>query len=171
MKRFAFLALGFLLNACTGTPSTPSDDNGSNPPSPGVVVQDGIEYRGEVVALESFPVQLRGNVTITNKGSETRIVWFPDGCVALLRAYRTHAREPVWDQGSDLACTTAIVEMTLAPGESREVGTPTSSTRDIVGDRLPDRLYRITITLRPANGLVEIEGGTIEPAIPHFNRS
>ena len=165
MTRLALLAVSFLLNTCTGTPSTPGSGDGGIPRG-GAVVQDGIEYRGDVLVMESFPVQIRGNVTITNRGSETRELWFPDGCVALLRAYRAGGSEPVWDQGSELACTMAIVPMTLAPGESKEVGTPTSSARDILGDGLPDGSYRITIYLRPQNGRVEVEGGTAELAIP-----
>ena len=69
------------LIACTGA-STPASD-GSPPPggSPrgGAVAQDGIEYTGGVLVMESFPVQLSGRVTIANRSDETRTVTFPDG--------------------------------------------------------------------------------------------
>lgn len=166
MLRLSILALGFLSATCAGSPSTPGDDGQTPGPNPGVVVQDGIEYSGDVLVMESFPVQIRGNVTITNRSGETRRVWFPDGCVALLRAYREGGATPVWDQGSEMGCTMAIVEVTLAPGESHEVGTPTSSAADVLGDGQPDGRYRITIYLRPENGAVEVDGGTTELAIP-----
>jgi len=167
MTRFAFLALSFLVNTCTGTPSTPGDDNNPDPgTNPDVVVHEGIEYSGDVLVMESFPVQLAGNVTITNRGSETRSVWFPDGCVALLRAYEPGGSEPIWDQGGEFACTMALVAVSLDPGESHEVRTPTSSAYDILGDEHPDGEYRITIYLRPENGEVEIDAGTTNLAIP-----
>jgi hypothetical protein len=145
--------------------ATPRDDGGDAPRS-GVVLHDAIEYSGDVAVMESFPVQLRGRVTITNRGSQGRTITFPDGCVALLRAYRPGESEPVWDQSSELACTMALVPVTLAAGESSEVSTPTASAADILDDRLPDGEYRIAIYLRPDGDEVEIDGGTVDLAIP-----
>lgn len=127
---------------------------------------DGIEYRGEILVMESFPVQLAGKVTITNRGGSSRTVVFPDGCVALLRAYHPGEPGPVWDQASEVACTMALVEVTLAPGESRNAATATASAHDVLDEGLPDGKYRMTIYLRPDQGTVEIDGGTVDLAIP-----
>lgn len=157
-----------LLLACTGA-NAPSSDGGppvSGSPHGGAVLQDDIEYTGEVLVMESFPVQLSGRVTIVNRSQETRTVTFPDGCVALLRAYRPGGGEPVWDQSGEQSCTMALVPVELAPGATQEVSTPTASGYDILGDDLPDGEYRIAIYLRPDRGLVEIDAGTTDLAIP-----
>jgi hypothetical protein len=163
----AFLAA--LAIGCA-TPSTSPDNNrddgGDDAPRTGTVIQNEIEYEGDVLVMESFPVQLAGQVTITNRGSGTRSVVFPDGCVALLRAYRPGESTPVWDQASEVACTMALVEMELRPGEPQEIRTPTASGYEILDDQLPDGQYRITIYLRPDGGQVEIEAGTVDLAIP-----
>lgn len=165
--RWRPLALAFLL-ACSGanTPTTDGSPPGDGPPLGGAVVQDGIEYTGEVLVMESFPVQLSGRVTIANRSGEVRTVTFPDGCVALLRAYRPGESEPVWDQSGGQACTMALVPLELAPGATQEVPTPTASGYDILGEDLPDGEYRITIYLRPDGEVVEIDAGTTDLAIP-----
>ena len=167
MKQMPALLLAAAL-ACA-TPSSPPDNgngDGDQGPRPGAVVQDGIEYQGDVAVMESFPVQLAGRVTITNRGSSARTIVFPDGCVALLRAYRPGESTPIWDQASEVACTMALVEMELGAGESREMGTPTASAAHILGEEHPDGEYRIAIYLRPDQGRVEIDGGAVDLAIP-----
>ena len=161
------LALATLL-ACSGanTPTTDGRPPGDDSPLGGAVVQDGIEYTGEVLVMESFPVQLSGRVTIANRSAETRTVTFPDGCVALLRAYRPGESEPVWDQSGEQMCTMALVPVELAPGATQEVPTPTASAYEILGEALPDGEYRITIYLRPDGEVVEIDAGTTDLAIP-----
>jgi hypothetical protein len=157
-----------VITVCTGA-NTPTSDGGTpggGSPRGGALVQDGIEYTGDVAVMESFPVQLRGRVTIANRSEETRTVTFPDGCVALLRAYRPGETEPVWDQAGEQACTMALVPVELAPGATQEVPTPTASGYDILGEDLPDGEYRITIYLRPDAGVVEIDAGTTDLAIP-----
>lgn len=157
-----------LLLACTGANAPTSDGGppGRGSPRGGAVLQDGIEYTGEVLVMESFPVQLSGRVTIANRSQETRTATFPDGCVALLRAYRPGEREPVWDQSGEQACTMALVPVELAPGATQQIATPTASGYDILGEDLPDGEYRITIYLRPDGGVVEIDAGTTDLAIP-----
>ncbi len=157
-----------ILLACTGANAPTSDAGppGSRSPQGRGVLQDGIEYTGDVLVMESFPVQLSGRVTIANRSQETRTVTFPDGCVALLRAYRPGERQPVWDQSGEQACTMALVPVELEPGATQEVSTPTASGYDILGDHLPDGEYRITIYLRPDGEVVEIDAGTTDLAIP-----
>ena len=176
-RRLPLVILAAMALSCAGSPSTPNGGDrprGGDPPArgdagdprPAAVLRDGFQYQADVLVMESFPVQLVGRVTITNATERTRTVSFPDGCVALLRAYRTGGGEPVWDQASEVGCTEAIVPVTLAPGGSREVSTPTASAGDILDEGLPDGRYRVTVYLRPASGEVEIEAGAAELAIP-----
>lgn len=133
----------------------------------GAVIRNGIEYRAEVLVMESFPVQLSGRATLTNRAEEARTVVFADGCVVLMRAYRPHGGGPVWDQGHEVACTQALVPVDLEPGEQREFSAPTASAYDILRADLPDGAYRIAVYLRPVDGpVVEIDAGTTDLAIP-----
>ncbi len=154
--------------ACSGAnpPTSDGERPGNGSPRVGVVVHDGIEYRADVAVMESFPVQLAGQLTMTNRSGDSRTVIFPDGCVALLRAYRPGETRPVWDQADDLACTMAVVPVELDPGASHEVRTPTVSASEILDDGLPDGEYRITVHLRPDGDDVEIDAGTTDLAIP-----
>ncbi|MGH7550397.1 MAG: hypothetical protein ACREK3_06520 [Gemmatimonadota bacterium] len=154
--------------ACSGSNPPTSD---GQPPGNGLrqgnaVVHDGIEYRADVAVMESFPVQLAGNVGITNLSGEARTVTFPAGCVALLRAYRPGGADPVWDQALEVVCTMALVPMELPPGATHEVRTPTVRAHEILDEELPDGEYRITVYLRPNGGVVEIDAGTTDLAIP-----
>lgn len=152
--------------------ATCGDQTSPTPPDPGgdlsgAVVRDGIEYRAEVLVMESFPVQLSGRATVKNRTGGRRTVTFPDGCVALMRAYGPEGGGPVWDQAHELACTMALVPVELAPGEERTLPTPSASAYEILGTDLPDGAYRITVYLRPVDGaVVEIDAGTTELAIP-----
>ena len=162
----ALLAL-FVAATCAdeSTPTPPDERPGGS--LSGSVVRDGIEYRADVLVMESFPVQLSGRATIRNTSGDSRTITFPDGCVALMRAYRVEGGGPVWDQAGDLACTMALVPVELGTGEEREIPTPTASAYEILGSELPDGDYRIAVYLRPVGGAeVEIEAGTTELAIP-----
>ena len=160
--------LALFVGATCGDQSTPTPpDRRAGGSLSGSVVRDGIEYRADLLVMESFPVQLSGRTTIRNTSNETRTISFPDGCVVLLRAYRTAGGGPVWDQASGIACTMAIVPIELAAGEEREIPTPTVSAYEILGTELPDGDYRIVVYLRPIeSGEVEIEAGTTDLAIP-----
>jgi hypothetical protein len=161
--------LALFVGATCGEESTPTPPDripgGSR--LAGSVVRDGIEYGAEVLVMESFPVQLSGRVTVRNTSSEARTVTFPDGCVALLRAYRVDGGGPVWDQAGGLGCTMALVPVALGSGEEREIQTPTATAYDVLGSELPDGEYRIAVYLRPI-GVAEVEvvAGTTDLAIP-----
>jgi hypothetical protein len=158
--------LAIALGATCGDQTTPT------PPDPGgslsgSVIRDGIEYRAEVLVMESFPVQLSGRATIRNATSEARTITFRDGCVALMRAYGSQGGGPVWDQAHELACTMALVPVALAAGEEQTIPTATVSAYEILGTDLPDGDYRITVYLRPVDAdEIEIEAGTTDLAIP-----
>jgi hypothetical protein len=155
-----------LAGAACGEGSSPSPlDPGGR--LSGAVVRNGIEYRADVLVMESFPVQLSGRATLRNRANEPRTVVFSDGCVVLMRAYRPQGGGPVWDQAHEIACTQALVPVALEPGEEREFSAPTVSAYDILRADLPDGEYRIAVYLRPVDGAaVEIDAGTTDLAIP-----
>jgi hypothetical protein len=124
---------------------------------PGQLVS-GITYRvTSFVVAESFPVQLGITVELENESTIPQSVTFPDGCVVLMRAYDS-GTEPVWDMGQTVACTLALVEIDLGPGESEEFNTGLVSAATILGDSLPNGEYRITAYLRPGQ-TVELDAG------------
>jgi hypothetical protein len=125
----------------------------------------GITYTMTSFAIaESFPVQLRITVELANESTTQKSVTFPDGCVVLMRAY-DGGTEPVWDMGSTVACTLALVEVDLVPGESQEFQVGLVSAATILGDSLPNGEYRITAYLRPGQ-IVELEAGVADLAVP-----
>lgn len=156
--------------ACGGAASTTTAPAGDPGALTGAVVRNGIEYEADVRVMESFPVQLAATVTVTNRGTEERTVTFSDGCLALLRAYRSDGGGPVWDQAGEMGCTQALVPVTLAPGESRELQVPTVSAYEILGDALPDGDYRIVAYVRVVDDggvdTIEIDAGTAALAVP-----
>lgn len=162
-------ATALTLAACSDGSTTPGvgpGPPGGTPIGSGSAVHEGIAYEVVLQVMESFPVQIAADVTVTNPGdARTRIV-FPDGCVALLRAYDPSAEGPIWDQGQEVACTLALVPVELEPGESTSFRTPTASARDVLEDDLPDGTYEFAVYLRPDGETVEIEAGPVELAIP-----
>jgi hypothetical protein len=152
--------------ACNDGPAAPSTDPPGVPIGSGSTMHGGVEYEATLRVMESFPVQIAADVTVTNRGDEPVRIVFPDGCVALLRAFTVDGEDPVWDQNRDVACTLALVTVDLEPGASTSYTTPTSSARDILGDTLPDGNYRITVYLRPDGEVAEIDTATVELAIP-----
>ena len=126
---------------------------------------DEITYRVTSFNIaESFPVQLQITVEIENESTTSQSVTLPDGCVVLMRAY-DRGTEPVWDEGRTAACTQALVQVSLAPGESAEFHTGMVSAATILGDSLPNGEYRIAAYLRPGK-MVEREAGMADLAVP-----
>lgn len=162
--------LAALVGATCGVQTSPTiPDPG---PGPGgnrssLIVRDGIEYRAEVFVMESFPVQLSGRATVTNRSDHPRTVTFVDGCVVLMRVYRPEGGSPVWDQASVSGCTMALVPVELGPGEGRMLPGGGVSAYEILADGLPDGDYRVTIYLRPVEAeVIELDAGTTDLAIP-----
>lgn len=169
MKRLILIVLAIGLVACGEEgPGSPTEDPAPNrnPIGSGLEARDKIEYFGVVWVMESFPVQLMGEMRMTNIDEADAQLIFPDGCVVLLRAYTPTGNTPVWDQAQDVACTQATVEVNLAPAAARTFSTATSSAADILGATLPDGTYRITVYARPNDGIVEIDVGTVALGIP-----
>jgi hypothetical protein len=127
--------------------------------------EQGIEYRASTDILESFPVQLRVNVRITNASGSALDLLFPDGCVVLVRAYRSGMSTPAWDQRFSIGCTAALVPLHLDAGQSATY-TSMTNARAILGDSLPDGRYRLEAWLRPDSGPVLVEAGTVDLSVP-----
>lgn len=127
---------------------------------------DGVTYRVKSFAIaESFPVQIGVTLEIANESTTSQSVTFPDGCVVLMRAYVAGDTEPAWDMGRVVACTLALIQVDLAPGESKEFQTGLVSAQTILGDSLPNGEYRITVYLRPGQ-IVELDAGVADLAVP-----
>jgi len=126
---------------------------------------DDVEFSARVDVMESFPVQLVGQLTVENTGDDRVTVVFPDGCVALLSAFDVNDGDrPVWTQS--VACTAVLVPVDLGPGERRTFSTPIANAREILGTELPDGEYLIVVNLRPDGVAIALEVGTVELAIP-----
>jgi hypothetical protein len=154
------LVLLVTATACGAQDSIPGDPL---KPGPAGTRTGGIAYSGQLAILESFPVQLAATVIARNASSSAVTLNFPDSCVVLLRAYR--GDEVVWDQSQGTACLQMIVTVELAPGESRSFTSRTDAYA-ILGKDLADGVYRITGYLRPQRGIVEVELGEADLAIP-----
>ena len=136
-----------------------------NGPEAGSHLIDGLTYRvTSLIIAESFPVQVGVTIQIVNGSTAPQSVTFPDGCVVLMRVYDGGA-DPVWDMGGAVACTLALVEVDLAPGDSEAFQTGLVSAATILGDSLPNGEYRITAYLRPGQ-TVELEAGRVDLAVP-----
>ena len=125
------------------------------------VILEGLTYRVTQVAIaESFPIQIGVTVEVENATASEQSAVFPDGCVVLMRAH-ANGPTPVWDLATDRACTLALVEVDLVPGEVRRYETGLVSAAEILGDNLPSGEYRMTAYLRPDGQVVELEMGRI----------
>ena len=125
-----------------------------------------LTYRVQQVTIaESFPIQIGVTVSVRNRTGSTQSVTFPDGCVVLMRAYSDDP-EPVWDMATGVACTLALVQRDLEPGEEIEFGAGLVSAATILGSTLPSGEYRMTAYLRPVGDIVELEMGLIDLAQP-----
>ncbi|MEX2609579.1 MAG: BsuPI-related putative proteinase inhibitor [Gemmatimonadota bacterium] len=152
------LAVAVVLAGCSGGDPARPDDGAA------VVTDDGVRYTAATAVMESFPVQLRTTLTLENVGTEVVRLTFPDGCVVLLAAARPGSDEAVWEE--ERACTMALEEVSLAPGEEREFTSSTVSARDILGASLPDGPYDLLAVLRPHTGTVRVPAGRVALAVP-----
>lgn len=151
----AVIALG-----CGG--SAPVDPETDGPAA--LATHGGVEYSAETLVMESFPVQLRTVVQVTNVSASAKHLSFPDGCVVLLRAYRAGSSQVSWDQGDTVMCTGAFVELNLDPGQTTSFETRADAAA-ILGDSLPDGRYRLAAYLRPTTGEITVDAGSADLAV------
>lgn len=157
----ALLPLLLVGLGCASDP-TESPAYGRDP----AVRADDITYHAETQVMESFPVQLRTIVTITNTGNAPVTLTMPDGCIVLLRAYTSaDATRPVFDQATVRACTMALQDVRIPAGQSVQFETR-SDAREVLGNRLPDGLYYLRALLRPNGRQVEVPAGAVQLAVP-----
>ncbi len=154
--RVRLLLLGAaLVSGCGASTVGPNDDFDE-------VDYGNLTYHIKSVTIaESFPIQIGVTVSVRNQTASTQSVTFPDGCVVLMRAYNDDP-EPVWDMATGVACTLALVERDLEPGEEIEFGAGLVSAGTILGSTLPSGEYRMTAYLRPGGDIVELEMGLID---------
>src|SRR5690606_23442029 len=121
---------------------------------------DGVTHSAATRIAETAPVTVYATVRAENTSSVRRDVTFPDACIVLLRAYRSPARTgaPAWDQRKGAMCAMMLVELSLAPGESREYQTRATADQ-VLGDSLPAGTYHFTALLRPDGRMVEVPAG------------
>jgi len=153
------------LAACgpTGSPGGGGQPNPDDELRRGTV--EGVTYTAETRIAETAPPTVYATARVENTSSSRQDITFPDGCVVLLRAYRDAARAgaPAWDQQRDAMCTMQLVELSLAPGESREF-LASARADQILGDSLPAGRYYFTAVLRPNGRVVEVPAGEGELA-------
>ena len=161
MKRLATASVFVFAAACGTDPGDPSPAGGGSQ----TIVEGNVEYRAESLIMESFPVQIRTNVQITNLGIAATTVTFPDGCLVFLRVYRDAARTSLaWDSEREYGCTDALVPITVGSGQSKTISSPTVSAREILGDSLANGTYYFSAVIRPANRRLTLQAGSAELA-------
>ena len=155
------LILAVLASACAdpGDPVRPPATAPSR-------VQDGVTYTADVAVMESFPVQLRPSLTLENNNPAPTEIVFNNGCVVLMRAYRSAARSgrAEYDQTRAFGCTAALVEVELSPGARRSFDGSTVSAADVLGDSLPEGRYYLSVVASPFGQEIEIAAGSVDLA-------
>jgi hypothetical protein len=164
-ERWTAAASLAVLVACGAPGSGEENRPGADAGPPQRAAVGGVTYSAETRIAETAPVTVYATARVENTSSTQQEVTFPDGCVVLLRAYRDASRTgaPAWDQQQGAVCTMMLVQVSLAPGESREF---VASVRadEILGDSLPAGRYYFTAVLRPDGQRVEIAAGKAELA-------
>lgn len=123
------------------------------------------ELEADVAVMESFPVQLRGTLSVHNPTDRT-IEFDVGGCPVFLRAYHS-AGGIAWDQGDGAICTMILRTVRIEPGGSESFETATASAADILGEDLPDGTYGVAVYLALVEGgQPEASAGEVELAIP-----
>ena len=126
MKKTMVVVVMAVAAGCAADPGEPGPRDGDAQ----TIVESNIEYRAETLIMESFPVQLRANVHITNLRSAPVTVTFRDGCLVYLRVYRDAARTSLaYDSERVEGCTDALVPISVGAGQSEN----SFSTNDFGG--------------------------------------
>lgn len=160
MKK-AMVVAAAVAAACAADPGEPGPRDGDAH----TIVESNIEYRAETLIMESFPVQLRANVHITNLRSAPVTVTFRDGCLVYLRVYRDAARTSLaYDSERVEGCTDALVPISVGAGQSKTVSARTISAADILGDSLPNGTYYFSAVVRPETHRLTLHAGSAELA-------
>jgi hypothetical protein len=161
MKSFMSCLIVALLACSPSDPATLADNRDDSQ----TVIENNVEYSAETLIMESFPVQVRTNVQLSNRGSSNQTVTFPDGCVVILRVYSDAARtQLVYESRRDFMCTMATVPIEIAAGSQREVSSPSISAAQILGSSLPNGRYHFSALIRPDGKQLLIPAGSADLA-------
>jgi hypothetical protein len=147
LRRPASLALVAALATAAAVPGCTPDRGTTGEPTAEYRTDGGVEFSARTALLGSYPVRLRTTATVANRGTRHVSMRFPDGCIVLVRAF-TRQGELRWDQGHITECSHAIVEVSLAPGDSATFETLLTAP-EVLGDSLPDDVYVLAAYLRP----------------------
>ncbi|HET6362263.1 MAG TPA: BsuPI-related putative proteinase inhibitor [Gemmatimonadota bacterium] len=164
----AIAAIAVIALGCAERETPPAPGAGQGPvpdrtPSPADI--SALVLEADVAVMESFPVQLRGTLSVRNP-TDRPIQFDVGGCPVFLRVY-DRAGAVAWDQGDGAICTMILRTVTLAPGASETFVTGTSSAADILGEDLPDGTYGVAVYLALVEGgQPETSAGEVELAIP-----
>lgn len=164
----AIAALTTVALACAER-TTPPEPGAEPEPTPDRVPSatdiSALTLEADVAVMESFPVQLRGTLSVRNP-TDRPIQFDVGGCPVFLRVYDA-AGSVAWDQGDGAICTMILRTVTLAPGATETFETGTSSAADILGEELPDGTYGVAVYLALVEGgQPEASAGEVELAIP-----
>jgi hypothetical protein len=157
--KYPLIVTAFVLLACSNS------EGPDQPLQPGsdAVIQGTVEYRASTAVMESFPVQVRTEVTLRNQRGEDITVTFSDGCVVQVEVYRDSARRDlVWDSASRFGCSMALVPVSIGAGKSTTVSAPSISAADILGSSLPNGRYYFTAVIRPDGTTLNLDAGSVE---------
>lgn len=150
--------------ACAEEPRDPASTRGPGP-STAASGAGTLDLEADVAVMESFPVQLRGTLRVTNP-SDGPVSFDVGGCPVFLRVYDADGA-PVWDQGDGAICTMILRTVRLESGGAETFDTGTASAADILGEDRPDGAYRVAVYLAlVSGGQPEADAGEVSLAIP-----
>ena len=164
----AIVAMAAVALACAERTTPPEPETEPEPvpnrvPSPGDI--SALALEADVAVMKSFPVQLRGTLSVRNPTDRT-IQFDVGGCPVFLRVYDA-AGAIAWDQGDSAICTMILRTVTLEPDAMEAFETGTASAADILGEDLPDGTYGVAVYLALVEGgQPEASAGEVELAIP-----
>ena len=161
--RIIGLVMAAALVACSAPEESPTDA-----PSASRTIDGPIEYSGETLIMESFPVQLQAILTARNTSDGDVVLNFPYPCVAHLQVHRDSARtgEPAWSQERFMGCIAVIFDDTIAAGDTAQYYAPRTDAAEILGDSLPDGRYWLSITLNPRGERLVVPAGSADLGVP-----
>jgi hypothetical protein len=141
-----------------GVEPGPASERAAAPPD-----VSALALEARVAVMGSFPVQIRGTLSVRNPTDRT-IQFDVGGCPVFLRVYDAEG-VTVWDQGDGAVCTMILRTVTLAPGATETFETGTTSAATILGDDLPAGSYGVGVYLALVEGgQPEASAGEVELA-------
>jgi hypothetical protein len=153
-----------LAAACAEEPRDPAS-TGEPAPSAGAAGAESLALEADVAVMESFPVQLRGTLQVSNP-TAAPVSFDVGGCPVFLRVYGADGAL-VWDQGEGAICTMILRTVRIESDGTETFQTSTASAAEILGEDRPDGTYRVGVYLALlSGGQPEAEAGEVPLAVP-----